>query len=126
VRTRSRRGSNAVEFALTLPVLCALGAGVIDLGQFLWYANALVSAVSDGARAGSIVDTKVTSATTTATSVTLADWNNQGLGGTPTLKVSVANNWLTVSGTIDVPPLFGFLPLPTSTTYSSTVRLAYP
>lgn len=50
-----RKGSKAVEFALTLPIYLVLLAGIVDFG---WYFNQrmiVTMAARDGARAGSLV-----------------------------------------------------------------------
>lgn len=56
MRTSNRRGNNAVEFALTLPVYVALLSGIVDFG---WYFNqrmAVTMVARDAARAASLVE----------------------------------------------------------------------
>ena len=50
---RGRKGSAAVEFALIAPILVGIASGVADYGYFMAESSAAVSAVRDGARAGS-------------------------------------------------------------------------
>lgn len=50
---RLRRGSAAMEFALTLPILLALVGGVIDYGLALHQLVELEEVCREGARAGS-------------------------------------------------------------------------
>ncbi len=49
---RQRRGANAVEFALTLPIFLLLLGGIVDFGWMFYYKAALNSAVYDACRAG--------------------------------------------------------------------------
>lgn len=58
-RRSNRRGAQAVEFALVLPLLLAIFGGIVDYGWYFSQNMAVISAARDGARAGS---------TTTATS----------------------------------------------------------
>ena len=53
---RARRGANAVEFALILPIYCALMSGIFDYGWMFYYKSAMDSAVAYGCRQGSVVD----------------------------------------------------------------------
>ena len=48
-----RRGAAAVEFALTLPVLLILIAGIVELGMFVSFHHVIGRAVREGARVGS-------------------------------------------------------------------------
>lgn len=53
---RGRRGANAVEFALILPIYCAIMSGIFDYGWMFYYKSAMDSAVAYGCRQGSVVD----------------------------------------------------------------------
>lgn len=53
---RHRRGANAIEFALILPVYLALMSGIFDYGWMFYYKSAMDSAVAYGCRQGSVVD----------------------------------------------------------------------
>jgi hypothetical protein len=55
-RMGRRRGANAVEFALTLPVFVGLVMGIIDYGFLFMMQSGLDSAVSLACREGSKVD----------------------------------------------------------------------
>jgi len=54
--TPSRRGGNAVEFALTMPVFAVLLLAAIEFGWLFYLNSAVNSAVVYGCRRGSIVD----------------------------------------------------------------------
>ncbi|MEN0060737.1 MAG: TadE/TadG family type IV pilus assembly protein [Myxococcota bacterium] len=56
MRRTKRRGANAVEFALLLPVFVLLVGGSVDLSWLMLQRGAMRSAVSRGCRAGSLVD----------------------------------------------------------------------
>lgn len=123
---RGRRGSNAVEFALTLPVLLLLAAGVVDLGQYLRVADAAVAAAAEGARAGSLVEEDQA-----AIGKTMAEraWIAADLDGTALVVATVSgvdpNARLQVDVTVPYAPFFGFLALPPTVTYSHTMRLLH-
>jgi len=48
----TRRGSTAIEFALTLPILVVILAGVLEYGWYLFQLSNVVHALRDGARIG--------------------------------------------------------------------------
>ena len=52
----SRRGANAVEFALTLPIFLMLVLGTMDYGLIFMTQAGLDSAVSIGCREGAMID----------------------------------------------------------------------
>ena len=47
-----RRGSSALEFALTLPVIVAVLAGILEYGWYLFQLSNVVHALRDGTRIG--------------------------------------------------------------------------
>lgn len=49
-----RAGQSLVEFALVLPIFLLLLFGLIDIGRFVYTANALNQAAREGARYGSV------------------------------------------------------------------------
>lgn len=51
--THARRGAEAIEFALTIPVLLLLAGGIIDFGWFTTHQSSIQAAASVGARAAS-------------------------------------------------------------------------
>ena len=50
---RDRQGNISLEFALVLPILLALLAGIIDFGHAYWVKHVLSAGVREGARVGS-------------------------------------------------------------------------
>ncbi len=53
-RVRRADGQSLVEFALVFPVFLLLLFGLIDIGRFVYSANALNQAAREGARFGSV------------------------------------------------------------------------
>ena len=51
-----RRGANAIEFALTLPVFFTIVFGVLDYGYLMMAQAVLDAAVMEGTREGAITD----------------------------------------------------------------------
>ena len=47
-----RRGSSALEFALTLPIIVAVLAGILEYGWYLFQLSNVVHALRDGTRIG--------------------------------------------------------------------------
>lgn len=131
-RRRSRRGNNAVEFALTLPLLVLLLAGVIDLGQFMFLNDGLVNAVSQGARAGAMANEDATTPEdplAIAEEVAEETWAAADLNGTLTVTATqvgaTPNAYVRVDGEVAFSGLFGILTLPADITYSHTVYMMY-
>lgn len=53
---RGRRGSNAVEFALILPVYMMVAFGIVDIGWMMYHVSALHAAAHKGCREASLID----------------------------------------------------------------------
>ncbi|HHO53687.1 MAG TPA: pilus assembly protein [Deltaproteobacteria bacterium] len=120
----SRRGSQAMEFALVLPILMALLSGAVDVGIYLSRTNALVQAAADGARTGAADEADpegVASATAEAT------WAATDVPGRPVFAVSVEgrapNQRLVVDASVAYEPYFGFVPVPDVLEYRCAFRL---
>ena len=52
---RNRRGANAIEFALVLPVFLTIVLGMMEFSWAFFVRTAVITAVSDGCRAGAVV-----------------------------------------------------------------------
>lgn len=94
--TRHRRGASAVEFALTLPVLVAMFAGMIDYGWYFWREALILNALRESTRAGALQSptssenagqcAACVTAATNAAKATLKNYGYDDLGITPTLE----------------------------------------
>lgn len=83
VRRRSRRGANAVEFALLAPVLVLLLTGIMDTGWMLLLREACDAAARSGARAAAFADNN-----SVAAPAAQLRWGKLGLPGTITTTVA--------------------------------------
>ncbi len=134
---REQRGTAAVEFAILLPVLCALILGMIDYGYFFFLNSTAVNAAREGARAGVVVTTTATAAqdvaVTVATNYLAAANIDVGTSCLNCATVSATyddsdpdDETIEVTVTIDpFTPLTGFLPasaMPSRATHTSTMR----
>ncbi len=52
MKKHARQGSTAIEFALTLPILVVILAGVLEYGWYLFQLSNVVHALRDGTRIG--------------------------------------------------------------------------
>lgn len=127
---RRRRGSQAIEFALVLPVLCILGAGVVDLGQYMFLQDGVTAAVAQGARVGALSDAAegedpIANAQAAATTA----WTTSDMPGTltvtATLVGSAPDQRIVVDATTPFTSWFGFVTFPANITYRATVRMMY-
>lgn len=82
-----RRGSEAMEFALTLPVLLILLSGMIDFGWFWWQQAALVEAVASGVRSG-VTTPQAEDPIGRAKAVTLGSLADDTVPFTPTVEAT--------------------------------------
>lgn len=126
---KTRRGSTAIEFALTLPLLLILVAGVIDLGQYLFLADSVAAAIAEGARAGALANPKK-GEDPLAIARTTADqwWVAAELPETLTIDATLAgagapNERLIVTGTVPFGARILIVDLPVSVSYTQTIRL---
>ena len=123
---RARRGAQALEFALALPILIALMAGMVDLAQYLLLADGVVASIGEASRAGAAA-AEDEDPQQIASQVAQISWTNSGLPGTLTVQSSLEGSdpdrWIAVSGSVPYSAWFGFLGLPTAVTYTSTLRL---
>jgi hypothetical protein len=127
VTRRSRRGSQAVEVALLLPVLVAFFAGVVDLAQYLIIADGVVAAVGEGARAGA-ASKEEEDPLAEAARIAQISWTNADLPGqlelATTLQGAPPDQWIVVEGSVPYSAWFGFVAaVPDVVTYRGTVRL---
>ncbi len=125
-----RRGSQAIEFALALPMLVVLSAGTVDLGQFLYLSEKVATVASEGARSGALADPDAgEDAVAIATAVAEDTWASTDLPGDVSLDVTLEgaapNQRVVVRATVEATPVFGLVSLhPASATSIRVVRLS--
>jgi Flp pilus assembly protein TadG len=114
---RSRRGAQAVEFALSLPMLFVLLAGIADYGWYYSRSLSVVEAARDGARAGA-AQTTMGNVCTTARTAAQDSLVNAGFPTGQT--VNAACSTFVVGGTtyymveVTAKPTYSALMLPSS------------
>ena len=52
---RYRKGANAIEFALTVPLFVALVTAIFEFGWMIFMRSTVIQAVRDGCRAGAVI-----------------------------------------------------------------------
>jgi Flp pilus assembly protein TadG len=130
---RRERGGAAVEFAIVLPLFCALVFGIVDYGWYYYQRFTLAAAVRDGIRYGVTIPATATSPNDPYTlaqkraASTFAAASSLTVIWGPSLPYGVTaipTKSMTLQATISpYKPLIGFVPLPTSMTYSMTMLL---
>ena len=106
-------GSSAAEFALILPVFCALTIGAINLCIMVYANSRLQFAVDDAARCESVKTTICTSATTTQTHAA-AMFGFAGLSPTFTASPAICGNQVVGSVTYPIHAVVTTLNVPIS------------
>ena len=118
---RIRRGASALEFALTLPVVLVILAGILEYGWYLFQLANVVHALRDGARIGVTVPLDdATPPTARAESHARAVLSGLGVpcdsGGGCVVVASIGSTGevdvLNLSIEVDYTPVVGLLPSP--------------
>lgn len=125
---RARRGAQAIEFALLLPVLMGVTSAIVDYGWYYSQELAAIAAVREGARAGATNDPEVTTycyAAETRVRSSLTAAGLDGTGATVTTKTSGTSpdQVITVSATVRFTRLMGLIPAPSQLRSTTTMRL---
>lgn len=112
---RSRRGANAVEFALLAPPLLALIFGTMDLSFVIALRYCAAIAADHAARFGAATP-RDDAPESVALEQAVAKWTSFGLPMTPTVVTfrEGAPELMVVRFTVDAEPLVGLVPLRTS------------
>jgi Flp pilus assembly protein TadG len=126
---RRQHGGAAVEFAIVLPLFCAVVFGTIDYGWYFYQRFTLAAAIRDGIRYGVTVplasDPWTTAQTRAAADLASGAISSGSVTWGPSIKYSGAApiELVTLSGTLTFRPLVGFVPLPSTMSYSMTMLL---
>lgn len=124
-----RRGSQAVELALALPLIIVLSGGAVDVGQYLYLTERVAAAASEGARAGALANVPMgEDPAAIAEAAAYTAWSGQELPGTLDVNAVVAgavpSQRVVVATTLTGSPMFAWLSLlPETVTVTRTVRL---
>jgi hypothetical protein len=128
-RSRSatrRRGSEAIEFALTLPWFLLLLSGVMDFSWYFFTTWRLSASLREGARIGSVTS-EADDPVGTAEDEAETRGDNYGLTWTSTPTGEVVDDppqrRLELSGSVEVQKLIGLVPLPTIASSTVVIRL---
>jgi Flp pilus assembly protein TadG len=127
---KKRRGSQAVEFALILPILLSISSGIIDYGWYFSQRQQLLGLVNLSARAASTIDSQ-------ASDISPCEYIQQNLnqilnesghsqnGRSISTQIVKVNNEsrLTVTLNQNFSPLFGLVTTPQDGTIISVYRL---
>lgn len=123
-RLGSRRGSAAIEFGFTLPMLFVMASGTLELGSFMTERQRLIQATYEATRMASIGSEMATDADVQARAVAALD----SMGVDPTgLSVAISRAVdgdepvVTVACTLPVRALVGMVELPAAHTATFTM-----
>ncbi len=125
---RHRRGSNAIEFALTLPIFVILFSGMIDFSWYFFSGWRVSAAVREGLRVGSLTplanapEEQANKALSNAAGAYQITWAS----GFPVTAVfgSAPDCGIRVEAQADVKPLIGLVRVvPTVVAYEAVMRL---
>lgn len=131
---RAQRGSYAIEFAMTLPILLIILSGTIDYGWYFHVQMGVVNATREAAHAGSQIDPagiedqgNMLTPAAAALKVAADVWTASDLPGTPVFNAVIngvaPDRDMVVTSALTVTPLVGFTGAgntATSINYTST------
>jgi Flp pilus assembly protein TadG len=105
-----RRGANAIEFALVLPVLLTFTFGIMDLGWGSLVRHAAGTAAAAGARAGALTP-QTDDPSGHAAATANERWAQIGIPATPTIIALQTGDpaRMVVRVEVDFQPLIGFV-----------------
>jgi Flp pilus assembly protein TadG len=110
-----RRGANAIEFAILMPVLFAVITGIVDYSWIFTMRNAAMHAARAGARAGSVT-ARADAPDSRAAEAAAEAWAGLGLTAPNTIiafRVGTPE-LMTVRMTVDVVYIFGLVYTPST------------
>ena len=125
---RNRRAANAIEFALTMPVLLGLMSGLMDWGWYFHRQLAVDATVRDAIRIGAMVSSESTSTPEQVASDALVSaFAAQGFDGSMLLDVrrngDIGQQTLHVGVEIPYSAPVGIIPVPATLRASQSLHL---
>jgi len=113
---RRRKGANAIEFALCMPIFVLIAAATVDFGWLFYHRAVIDSAVGDGCRTAALVDPLIGYPTVVAEEALVDALESNGLSCdavacVPDASLVGAMPYMAVhcALTITYDPLFGLL-----------------
>jgi Flp pilus assembly protein TadG len=126
---KNRRGGQAVEFALILPILLMVFSGIIDYSWYFHNQNILTQAIRSASRGASVLDSQESELTPCnfATEEVNSNLNDMGISnqGRSISSQIISGSESRLEVLIDQPyqPLFGLTLVPQSILVKTVVRL---
>lgn len=134
---RSRRGGNAIEFALLLPLYLLITFGTVEFGWTMYHLTALHSAAHHGCRRATLLDPGVGEAAASAVLATATQsmedhfdshgpgCPSSGCSSEAALTGAVPQRSLVCRIAAPLPPLLGFVPGPSELRATAVMRLEF-
>lgn len=125
-----RRGADAIEFALLLPVLLAVTSAIVDYGWYYSQELSMVAAVREGARIGATVDPDEGSYCSAAgnrarEAMTAAGLDGAGARIAASTSGAAPDLVLTVTATVAYSKLIGLLPVPKELSSTTVMHIEH-
>lgn len=136
-RSHPRRGANAVEFALLMPLYLLLAFGIVDFGWVMYHVAAAHSAAHHGCRRATLVDPgpgggNVSEVLATAQEAMIEHFDTHGPGCPPAgctaqaiLHGSVPQRSVTCRLILPIRPVIGYVPAPEEIGATAVMRLEF-
>lgn len=122
---QTRRGNQAIEFALLMPILLVFIGGVVDYGIYLNQRMSVTMVARDAARAGSLVRVGGGNVEAAAEAQGTASLAVAGMTGTVDCALTGISPDQAIRCDVDVPyvPLLDLVPLPAALETNLTMRM---
>ena len=123
---RNRRGTQAIELALTIPVALSLIFGIVDFSWLAVHNQAINAAVAQGSRTGAYTPLEGDPGGAAVASAE-ARWAEFGLGNTPDVTATLVTEngvqLMSVTAKLHYDSLTGFIPDPGPLTTTMRLRM---
>lgn len=131
VRGLPRRGANAIEFGLTLPIFFAMMMAIVDYGWWFGAQAGINNAVSLGCREGAMLDSAMGHDPIAVATTEINDRAEPWCGSGGCTNVNVGYQWavpekaISCSVTMAFTPLVGLIPTPSTVWATSRYRMEW-
>lgn len=127
MKSTSRRGSYAVEFALTAPLLLTLLAGIVDVSWYVHISTRVAHATAAGCRIGAYTGLDESPAAA-AVEAAKAEWEVAGVEGAPDFEAKISGSApdvrLQVVADMEYSGFFGYTAMPEWVSHTAVFRMA--